>query len=187
MIKKIILDHIETSNSLLSDTDSVQKLCSITLSTILSGNKILLCGNGGSASDANHIAAEFVGRFETDRNPLPAISLNDNMSSITAIANDYGFEKIFARQIKAIGKKDDLLIAISTSGNSQNVINAIKEAQSHKMTCFALTGNDGGGILNLGCDFIKINSNNTARIQEMHILIGHIICAHVESSFNDLA
>ena len=181
MIKETILNHISVSNSLLNNIDSIDKLCSIALSTILSKNKILLCGNGGSASDANHIAAEFIGRFEKDRMPLPAISLSDNLSSITSIGNDYNFEEIFARQVKALGNKNDLLIGISTSGNSQNVLKAIKVAQSLDMNCFVLSGRDGGIISQLQCDIIKVESGNTARIQEMHILIGHIVCEYIDN------
>ena len=183
MIKEIIEEHIEVSNLLLSNINMIEKLCSIALNTIQSGNKILLCGNGGSASDANHIAAEFVGKFKKDRKPLPAISLVDNLSSITSIGNDYTFDEIFSRQVLSIGRKNDLLIPISTSGNSLNVINAINIAQSIGINCFALSGKTGGKISALGCDVIKIESNDTARIQEMHILIGHIICTYIDSKF----
>lgn len=181
MIEELINDHIEVSNSLLNDVELIDRLCKVALSTILSKNKILLCGNGGSASDASHIAAEFIGKFQNDRRPLPAISLSDNLSSITSISNDYNFKEIFSRQIKALGIKNDLLIAISTSGNSLNVLNAIEAAQDIGIKCFALSGKDGGKIAELDCDVIKVNSNNTARIQEMHILIGHIICQYIDS------
>ena len=184
MIKNIISQHIDVSNSLLNNIDMIEKICSYSLDTINSGNKILLCGNGGSASDASHISAEFVGKFQKDRKPLPAISLTDNLSSITSIGNDFGFEEIFSRQIKALGKKNDLLIAISTSGNSKNVLKAIKTAQSMGIQCFALTGIDGGKISELKCNIIKVESNNTARIQEMHILIGHIICAYIDNKIS---
>jgi D-sedoheptulose 7-phosphate isomerase len=182
MIRKIILDHIDVSNSLLDNIDTIEKISSTSFDTINSGKKIFLCGNGGSASDASHIAAELVGRFQKERDPLPAISLTDNMSSITSIGNDYNFDEIFARQLKALGRKDDLLIAISTSGNSQNVLNAIKVAKSLKMKCFILSGINGGKMSNLNCDIIKINSKNTARVQEMHILVGHIICSYIDEN-----
>ena len=182
MIKESILNHIEISNSLLNDIDLIEKICTVALSTILSKNKILLCGNGGSASDASHIAAEFIGRFQKDRKALPAISLSDNLSSVTSIGNDYNFEEIFSRQVKALGVKNDLLIAISTSGNSVNVLNAIKAAKDLGMECFVLSGKTGGKIAELKCDIIKVKSNDTARIQEMHILIGHLICEHIDSN-----
>lgn len=182
MIEKIITNHIKVSNYLLNDIESIKNLCSLALSTILSKNKIMLCGNGGSASDASHIAAEFVGKFNQDRSSLPAIALSDNVSSLTSIGNDYGFDEIFSRQIDALGNKNDLLIAISTSGNSQNVINAINIAKKLEMKCVILTGSNGGKMSSLGCDIIKINSKNTARIQEMHILIGHIMCAYVDEN-----
>ena len=185
MIKEIIEEHIEVSNLLLSNINMIEKLCSIALNTIQSGNKILLCGNGGSASDANHIAAEFVGKFKKDRKPLPAISLVDNLSSITSIGNDYTFDEIFSRQVLSIGRKNDLLIPISTSGNSLNVINAINIAQSIGINCFALSGKTGGKISALGCDVIKIESNDTARIQEMHLVVYHIICKLVDRLFDN--
>ena len=181
MIKESILNHIEVSNLLLNDLQSIDNLCQIALTTILSSKKILLCGNGGSASDASHIAAEFVGKFQKDRRPLPAISLADNLSTITSISNDYCFEEVFSRQIVGIGEESDLLIALSTSGNSRNVVKAIETANNIGINCFALTGKDGGEISKLGCDLIKVNSNVTARIQEMHILIGHIICEYIDS------
>ena len=158
-----------------------QRTYMLRLKTIKSGNKILICGNGGSASDASHIAAEFVGKFERARKPLPAISLSENISSITSIGNDFSFDKIFSKQIQAIGSKDDLLIPISTSGNSENIINAIKASKKIGMRCFALSGNNGGKMSSLTKNIIKVNSKKTTRIQEMHILIGHIICSFIEN------
>tara|TARA_Y100000996_G_scaffold142843_1_gene109492 strand:+ start:508 stop:1059 length:552 start_codon:yes stop_codon:yes gene_type:complete len=181
MIKQIITEHLKTVNFLLEDIEKIKSLCLECLETLNSGNKIILCGNGGSASDANHISAELVGKFEKIRRPLPAISLNDNLSTITAISNDFHFDQIFSRQIEAIGQPNDLLIAISTSGNSQNVLNAIQVSKSLGVKCIALTGNDGGEIANLDCEMINVKSDNTARIQEVHILIGHIICSYIDS------
>jgi len=180
MIKEIILDHINLSNTLLSELDNIEKICIMSYETIKSGNKILICGNGGSASDASHIAAEFVGKFEKARKPLPAISLSENISSITSIGNDFSFDEIFSKQIQAIGSKDDLLIPISTSGNSKNIINAIKASEKIGMQCFALSGIDGGEMSCLTRNIIKVDSKKTARIQEMHILIGHIICSFID-------
>ena len=145
-IKEIIENHINVTENLVDNIDTIKKICDLTLKTIQNNNKILLCGNGGSASDASNIAAEFVGRFEDDRQPLSAISMNDNISSITAIANDYGFEQIFSRQIQTYGNKNDLLIAISTSGNSNNVIEGAKSAKSIGMTVASFTGMSGGNL-----------------------------------------
>lgn len=188
MIEEILKEHIITSKSLLNNIDEIDRICKLALATIESGGKIILCGNGGSASDASHIAAEFVGKFEIDRKSLPAISLSNDMSTITAISNDYGFEDIFSRQIQALGNINDLLIPISTSGNSKNIIKAIRTANELGIKSFVLSGKDGGKISELKCNIIKIQSFNTARIQEMHILIGHIICKFVEQKIsNDLA
>lgn len=183
MIKEIIENHINVTENLVDNIDTIKKICDLTLKTIQNNNKILLCGNGGSASDASHIAAEFVGRFEDDRQPLSAISMNDNISSITAIANDYGFEQIFSRQIQTYGNKNDLLIAISTSGNSINVINAVKAAIEKKIAVVIFTGENAGKMNDFDCLKLKIKSKNVARIQEMHILVGHIICKYVEENF----
>jgi D-sedoheptulose 7-phosphate isomerase len=143
------------------------------------GNKVLLFGNGGSAADAQHIAAEFAGKYLRDRDPLPAIALTTNTSSLTAIANDYGYEHIFTRQLKALVAKGDIVIGISTSGNSQNVILAMKEAKRCGATTVALTGQ--GGKLKESADFVfLVTSEEIPLIQEAHITIGHIICQLVE-------
>ena len=145
-----------------------------------------MCGNGGSASDSIHIASEIVGKFEKVRKALPAISLSANTSNLTAIGNDFGFDKIFSRQIEAIGQKGDLLIAISTSGNSINVYNAITVAKKLGLNVIIFTGRDGGKISKFDCLKIKINSENVARIQECHILVGHIISKYIEENINSL-
>ena len=143
------------------------------------GNKVLICGNGGSTTDAMHFAEELTGRFRKERRALPAIALTDP-SHITCVANDYGFEEIFARGVEAYGKEDDVLIAISTSGNSQNIFNAVKRAAELKMTTFSLLGKD-GGKLNGICDLQLIASGNTTdRIQEIHITVLHIIIEIIE-------
>lgn len=144
------------------------------------GNKVILFGNGGSAADAQHIAAELTGRFYLDRIPLPAIALTTNSSLITAIANDYTFEMIFARQVEAIGEKGDVAVGISTSGDSINVIKAIKAARKKHMVTIGLTGRDGGQLSDIVDYCIQIPSSDTPRIQEGHIMIGHIICEIVE-------
>lgn len=148
------------------------------------GGKLIFCGNGGSASDGQHLAAEFLGRFQKERLALPALSLTTNTSTITALANDYGYEIIFKRQIQALAKTQDLVIGISTSGNAKNVIEAVKEAKKRKIKTIALTGGNGGELAKL-CDIsLIVPSKVTARIQEAHILIGHIICELVENSFS---
>jgi len=145
------------------------------------GNKLMLCGNGGSAADSQQIAAEMTGRFIKDRKPLPAIALTTDTSALTCIANDYSFEDIFARQIGALGRSGDILIAISTSGNSGNVVKAIRIAKQIGIEVIVLTGGDGGEIKSLADLSIIVPSQITARIQEAHIFIGHLICGAVES------
>ena len=149
------------------------------------GNKLLLCGNGGSASDAQHIAAELSGRFIKERKPLYAEALHVNSSYMTAVSNDYGFESTYSRMLEAIGKKGDVLIALSTSGNSENVINAVKMANSLGMLSVGMTGAMGGNIKDLCQHNIIIPSSNTARVQEAHILVGHIFCQIIEEQLFD--
>lgn len=147
------------------------------------GNKIILFGNGGSAADAQHIAAELTGRYKTDRVSLPAIALTTDTSALTAIGNDFGFDKIFSRQLEAFAQKGDVVIAISTSGNSANVLEAMKLAKQRECKIVGLSGK-GGGAMNEWCDInLVIPSDNTPRIQEMHILIGHILCQIVDSVY----
>ncbi len=145
------------------------------------GNKTLWCGNGGSAADAQHIAAEFVGRFVSEREPLPALALHANTSTLTAVANDYGFGSVFAREVRAFGQSGDVFVGLSTSGNSPNVVEAAQTARSLGLKVVALTGADGGELSQTADISIGVPSNVTARIQEMHILIGHMICAHVDA------
>jgi len=144
--------------------------------------KILLCGNGGSAADAQHIAAELSGRFQIDRKPLYAEALHVNTSYLTAVANDYDYDKIFSRMVEAAGRHGDILIALSTSGNSKNVVEAAKKAREQEMIIIGLTGSRGGELDKI-CDIcIKVPSGNTARIQESHIMIGHILCEKIENT-----
>jgi D-sedoheptulose 7-phosphate isomerase len=147
------------------------------------GNKLLICGNGGSAADSQHLAAEFTGRYEMERTPLPAIALTTDTSALTAIGNDYSFDVVFSKQVEALGCKDDILFAISTSGNSGNVIKAIEAAQKKGMQIIAMTGKDGGKIDKmLGINDINIcaPANRTARIQEIHLVVLHTICDIVD-------
>lgn len=192
-MEKVIIDRLKESidvkSKILNDenTHKMLKLCCETIIKAFQyGGKIVLCGNGGSASDALHIAGEFVGRFRHERKPLPAIVLNADVASMTAIANDYGFENVFCRQVEGFMQDNDVLIGISTSGNSENVIKAILKAKSLGRKTIGLLGNDGGKIGSV-VDFpIIVPSNVTARIQECHITIGHIICEIVESSFANI-
>ena len=146
------------------------------------GNKVLFCGNGGSAADAQHLAAEFSGRFYTDRNPLPSEALHCNTSYLTAVANDYGYDVVYSRMVKGIGRKGDVLIALSTSGNSTNIINALLQAKEMGMTTVSMTGNSGGKMKDMADYLINVPSSDTPRIQEAHIMIGHILCQLVEEN-----
>jgi len=144
------------------------------------GRKLLICGNGGSAADSQHIAAEFINRFRIERRPLPAIALTTDTSVITSIANDYSFDRIFSKQIEAIGKTGDILLAISTSGESENVIQAVLSAKKMGIYTSAFTGKDGGRLLKIADLSLKVESSETERIQEVHIMTAHIICHLVE-------
>ena len=160
-----------------------EKLCDSSIKAINKGNKIIFFGNGGSASDAQHIAAEFVGRYSKNRMPLNSLSLNTDTSVLTCIANDFGYENIFSRQLEAISKKNDLLICFSTSGNSSNILKAIEYAQKNGLKIITFLGKDGGKCIGLTKYEILIPSNITARIQEMHITIAHIICEIIDEKF----
>lgn len=174
------LDALEKTRELLGF--EIEKAGELAVSTLQSGNKIILFGNGGSAADAQHIAAELTGRYKTERQGLPAIALTTDTSALTAIGNDYGFDRIFDRQVEALGNEGDLLIGISTSGNSPNVINALAYGNNSGMKTIGLSGKGGGEMKNLCNVNIIIPSDDTARIQEMHILIGHILCGIIDSS-----
>jgi D-sedoheptulose 7-phosphate isomerase len=153
------------------------------VSTLKKGNKVLLAGNGGSAADAQHIAAELSGRFVKERRALPGIALTTDTSALTSIANDYGYEYVFSRQVEALAKPGDLFIGISTSGNSQGILNAFDAARKLECTTLGLSGRSGGKMNGI-CDLnIIVPSEITARIQEMHILIGHILCKAVDEAF----
>lgn len=158
----------------------VNKAVSTCVQSLKSGGKLMFCGNGGSAADSQHLAAEFTGRFNKDRAPLAALALSTDTSALTCIANDYAFDQVFARQVLALGKPGDCLIAISTSGKSANVIAAVEAARSLNIHCIGLLGRDGGTLIKM-CDVAIVVPNQvTARIQEAHILIGHSLCGAVE-------
>ncbi len=177
-------DHQDVLKKTIEELENyIEEASELIVSTLKAGNKILLFGNGGSAGDAQHIAAELTGRYKTERHGLPAIALTTDTSAITAIGNDYGFDRIFDRQVEAIGKEGDLLIGISTSGNSRNVLRALEFGKDNGMNTLGLSGKGGGDMKNL-CDInIIIPSDDTARIQEMHITIGHILCGIVDQQF----
>jgi len=147
---------------------------------IAAGGKLLFCGNGGSAADCQHIAAELVGRFVKERPALPAVSLTVDTSALTCIGNDYGFEHVFARQVKALGKPGDVLVAVSTSGNSANVLQAVQAARETGLYSVGLSGRDGGSLRKAADICIVVPSDTTARIQEAHIFIGHYLCGQIE-------
>ncbi|MEA5428589.1 D-sedoheptulose 7-phosphate isomerase [Arcicella lustrica] len=183
LIKSQVKESISVKQALLEDSqqiDLINEVTSIITSAYKLGNKTLLAGNGGSAADAQHIAGEFVSRFYFDRPGLASIALTTDTSIITAIGNDYGYEKLFSRQLQALGKSGDVFIGISTSGNSPNVIKAFETCKELGIITVGLTGQNGGKMKDI-CDYcIKVPSNETPRIQEVHILIGHIICCIVE-------
>jgi D-sedoheptulose 7-phosphate isomerase len=184
-ISKVIEESLAVKRDILEDKEllnTVQVVAEVCTQAFCDGHKVLFCGNGGSAADAQHLAAELSGRFYYDREPLPSEALHVNTSFLTAVANDYSYEEVFARMIKGSGNEGDVLIGLSTSGNSPNVIRAMEEAEKKGMINVGLTGKSGGKMKNL-CDFlINVPSHDTPRIQEAHILIGHIICEIIESN-----
>ncbi len=155
----------------------------IIVNAFKNGNKVLFCGNGGSAADAQHLAAEFSGRFYTDRDALPAEALHCNSSYLTAVANDYSYDAIYSRLVKGIGNTGDVLVGLSTSGNSKNIINAFEVAKEKGMITIAFTGTTGGDLKLLSDQLINVPSTDTPRIQESHIMLGHIICQLVEEEY----
>lgn len=182
-IKDLISDSIRVKNELLNSShiiEGTEKTASAWVECLKNDGKILFCGNGGSAADAQHLAAELSGRFYHDREPLFAEALHVNTSYLTAVANDYSYDEIYSRMIKAKGRKGDVLVGISTSGNSKNVVLALEEAKKKGMITIGLTGQGGGKMKEL-CDvLLNVPSNDTPRIQECHILLGHIICQLTE-------
>lgn len=184
-IRAQVEDSIAVKQRLLqSDTvlQQVEALVQACLASLRSGGKIIFAGNGGSFADAQHLSAEFTSRFAFDRAPLASIALGTNNSAISAIGNDYGYEQVFAREFLAVAKPEDFFIAISTSGNSANVIAAVEQALQAGVKTVALTGQTGGKLKGL-CECVCISSNETARIQECHILLGHIVCGLVEDEY----
>jgi D-sedoheptulose 7-phosphate isomerase len=184
-IKALISDGISTKQALLADQhiiSATEQAVEVCVATYRAGGKILFCGNGGSAADAQHLAAELSGRFYYDRPPLFAEALHVNTSFLTAVANDYNFEAVYARMVQAAGKPGDILFAISTSGNSPNVVAAAQTALQAGMSVVAMTGASGGRLREYSSILLNVPSADTPRIQECHMLLGHIICELVEKA-----
>lgn len=184
-IREVISDSLSVKQRLLADDallEQVAELAQTCVTTLKAGGKIMFAGNGGSFADAQHLSAEFTSRFMFNRAPLASIALGTNNSALSAIGNDYGYEQVFARELQGIALPPDLFIPISTSGNSINIVAAVKIANELKISIVALTGETGGNLRTL-CECIRIPSRETARIQECHILIGHILCGLVESLY----
>ncbi len=184
MIIKRIQQSIDLKEKLLADPvllSRIQESAGLIVQAYRTGNKTLFCGNGGSAADAQHLAAELSGKFYFDRPPIHAEACHVNSSFMTAMSNDYSFNMAYARYILAVGKKGDVLVAISTSGNSQNIYQAINQAKEIGFSCIVLSGSTGGKIAEMADILINVPSDDTPRVQELHILIGHIICELVEN------
>lgn len=183
LIKERICEHAEILAQVHNLIPQIEVAGNIITKAIQQGNKIIFCGNGGSAADAQHLAAEIVGRFQKERQALPALALTVDTSALTAISNDYGFENVFKRQLEGLGRKNDVLIGISTSGNSIDVIRAVEYAKQNEIVTIGFTGNGGGKLKEL-CDVsIDIPSQKTTHTQEMHIMIGHILCEIAELAY----
>ncbi|MEZ5308707.1 MAG: D-glycero-beta-D-manno-heptose 1-phosphate adenylyltransferase [Pyrinomonadaceae bacterium] len=184
---KSLEEHLSTFQELLTaNTESIRRCAALIVEALRNGGKVLICGNGGSAADAQHIAAEFVGRYETERRSLPAIALTTDTSALTAISNDYGFDKVFERQVSGLAAPGDVLIAISTSGNSPNINAAVMRAREIGCATIGLTGAGGKKLAGLCDNSVLVPSTRTARIQEAHITIGHIWCEIVDREFAEI-
>lgn len=179
----------KSSSSILElkkNTNEIEKAINVLIKCLENGNKIIIFGNGGSAADAQHLAAEFVGRYKYERNSLPAISLTTDTSIITAIGNDYGFEHIFSRQCESIVQKNDVIIAITTSGKSQNILNAIKTCRTKNAIIIGMTGENGKNLQELVDILLVVSSKDTPRIQEAHKVIMHTLCEIIDEHYNDI-
>jgi len=180
---KAIADHQDLIQSVLDQRNTLENIAQSMSSCLHSGGQIFWCGNGGSAGDSQHLAAEIVGRFRRERRGLASVALTTDTSILTSVANDYGYEAVFSRQIQAVGRPGDLLVGISTSGNSPNVVCAIEQANSQGITTVAFTGQGGGRMANLADYLFAVGSRDTARVQEMHILAGHMLCDWIETDW----
>ena len=184
LIKKHILEHSAVLDSIEHLDESIIRVANLLIRCLENKGTIFWCGNGGSASDSQHLAGELVGRFEGERKPLKSIALTADSAVMTCIVNDYGYEHIFSRQIEALGSKGDVLVGITTSGNSKNVLKAFEVAKIKGVKTIGLLGKAGGMAKNLVEESIIVSSNSTARVQEMHILVGHILCDLIEEGLN---
>lgn len=189
-MKKTVISELDENINIIKNisqnlSDTIIRTSEMIIDTYESGGKVILIGNGGSAADAQHIAAEFVGRFKLERRPLPAIALTTNTSILTALANDYGYENVFSRQLYSLANDKDVLIAITTSGNSSNILKAVEEVKLRNIKVIGMTGRTGGKLKNMVGILINVPSENIPRIQEGHIIIGHIICYLVEKNLFD--
>ena len=184
LIKNHILEHKSVLESVMQLDESIEKVADLLIQCLENSGTIFWCGNGGSASDSQHLAGELVGRFSGDRVPLKSIALTADSAVITCIVNDYGYEHIFSRQVEALGNEGDVLVGISTSGNSENVIHAFEIAKQKEIITIGLLGKGGGKSSALVNQSIIVPSKSTARVQEMHILIGHILCDLIEEGLN---
>ncbi|MAR99876.1 MAG: phosphoheptose isomerase [Nitrosomonadales bacterium] len=181
VIKKNFSEHLEIISKLMdSGSEHIDLFGELLSSCLQNHNTIFWCGNGGSASDSQHIAAELVGRFKKDRRALKSIALTTDTSILTSVGNDYGFENIFSRQLEGLGSSGDILVAISTSGNSENILKVLQTAKELGIISILLTGKNGGKAKQIADHSLVVKSDNTARIQEVHILVGHIICDLIE-------
>jgi D-sedoheptulose 7-phosphate isomerase len=183
IINRTISEHIDAVNSLINIEDSINAFAERAIAALKEGKKLLLMGNGGSAADCQHIASELVGRFQRERRGLPAIALTTDTSILTSVSNDYSFEAVFARQIEALADKGDIVVGISTSGESRNIVKAVESAKESGCFTVGLLGR-GGGVLKGIVDLpIVVSSDNTARVQECHLLIIHMVCEMIEEEF----
>jgi D-sedoheptulose 7-phosphate isomerase len=185
-IKNIIKASIDTKQQVLQNKDllnTIEKVIDVIVTAFKNGNRVYFCGNGGSAADAQHLAAEFSGRFYKDRKALPAEALHCNTSYLTAVGNDYGFDVIYSRIIEGIGESGDILVGLSTSGNSANIVKAFEAAKEKGMITIGFTGLTGGAMKSVSDHLINIPSADTPRIQESHIMVGHIVCQLVEEKY----
>ena len=185
-IRKIIQASIDVKQQVLRNEElikAIEKVVEVIVKAFQNGKRVYFCGNGGSAADAQHLAAEFSGRFYTDRKALPAEALHCNTSYLTAVANDYGYDVVYSRIIEGIGQSGDVLVGLSTSGNSTNIVKAFEKAREKKITTVGFTGENGGAMRFCSDYLINIPSADTPRIQESHILAGHIICQFVEEKY----
>ncbi len=182
-IHQAIRQIAENFNKLDSKSETIESIAKLWIKALERDGKVIFCGNGGSAADSQHLAAELMGRYKFDRDPLPAMSLTTDTSALTAIGNDYGYEKVFSRPLRGIGNKGDVLVGISTSGNSKNILDAFAVAKEKGITTVAFTGHGGGKMKDLADITLNVPSDITNNIQEMHIACGHMICGLVEEYF----